>query len=70
MYKLCIALASVLMFAYVLARPAENTVGATGSSTTPASILSQVDVNNPDGSYNSRCVKSICVNFVNDCQKK
>ncbi|XP_018805004.1 PREDICTED: endocuticle structural glycoprotein SgAbd-4 [Bactrocera latifrons] len=56
MYKFAIVLLSAVLFAIVLARPAEEDAAARASvttTTTPATILKQVDVTNPDGSYNN-----------------
>ncbi|XP_054740954.1 endocuticle structural glycoprotein SgAbd-4 [Anastrepha obliqua] len=58
MYKFVIVLLSAVLFAFVLARPAEEQSGvatspAVTTTTTPATILKQIDVTNPDGSYNS-----------------
>ncbi|XP_061388201.1 endocuticle structural glycoprotein SgAbd-4 [Musca vetustissima] len=54
MYKFTIVVVSALLFAIVLARPAqEQQAEIVTSSTTPATIIKQVDVNNPDGSFNS-----------------
>lgn len=59
MYKFASVLLSAVLFAIVLARPAEEESAARAAvttTTTPATILKQVDVTNPDGSYNNRCV--------------
>ncbi|XP_005188865.1 endocuticle structural glycoprotein SgAbd-4-like [Musca domestica] len=54
MYKFTAVVVSALLFAIVLARPAqEQQAEAVTTSTTPATIIKQVDVNNPDGSFNS-----------------
>ena len=55
MYKFVVAIIIPLLFALVLVRPAENNVASAASTptTTPATIIKQVDVSNPDGSYNS-----------------
>lgn len=57
MYKLAVVVLSAVLFAYVLARPAQENVpvvATSTTSTTPATIIKQVDVTNPDGSFNSR----------------
>ncbi|XP_073848290.1 cuticular protein 49Ag [Musca autumnalis] len=54
MYKFTVVVLSALLFAIVLARPAQEQQAEIGTtSTTPATIIKQVDVNNPDGSFNS-----------------
>ncbi|XP_036347234.1 endocuticle structural glycoprotein SgAbd-4-like [Rhagoletis pomonella] len=56
MYKFGIVLLSAILFAFVLARPAEEKSAASPAittTTTPATIISQIDFANPDGSYNS-----------------
>lgn len=53
MYKFVCVLCSALMLSYVLARPQEARAGVT-TTTTPASIIHQDNVNNADGSFNSR----------------
>ncbi|XP_037952211.1 endocuticle structural glycoprotein SgAbd-4 [Teleopsis dalmanni] len=50
MYKLGTVILCAVFFAFVIARPAQEQAS---TSTTPATIINQVDVNNPDGSYNS-----------------
>lgn len=56
MYKFVCVLCSALMLSYVLARPQDARAGAGGvtTTTTPASIIQQDNVNNADGSFNSR----------------
>ncbi|KAM7343476.1 cuticular protein 49Ag [Cochliomyia hominivorax] len=54
MYKFGFVLLSAALFAFALARPAqEQASDAVTTTTTPATIIKQVDVNNPDGSFNS-----------------
>ncbi|CAD7013190.1 endocuticle structural glycoprotein SgAbd-2 [Ceratitis capitata] len=55
MYKFAIVLLSAILFAFVLARPAEEKADAAiiTTTTTPATIIKQVDISNPDGSYNN-----------------
>lgn len=55
MYKFVCVLSSVLMLSYVLARPQDaRAAGGLTTTTTPASIIQQENVNNADGSFNSR----------------
>lgn len=57
MYKFGFVLLSAALFAFALARPAQDqTADAATTTTTPATIIKQIDVNNPDGSFNSRLV--------------
>lgn len=59
MCKFAFIVLSAALFAMVLARPAQEqaaAVNAISTTTTPATIIKQVDVNNPDGSFNSRFV--------------
>lgn len=57
MFKFTVVVLSAVLFALVLARPAqEQQAEIATTSTTPATIIKQVDVNNPDGSFNSRYV--------------
>ncbi|XP_075166917.1 cuticular protein 49Ag [Haematobia irritans] len=54
MFRFTVIALTALLFAYVLARPAnEQQAEIATTSTTPATIINQVDVNNPDGSFNS-----------------
>ncbi|TMW43109.1 hypothetical protein DOY81_011811, partial [Sarcophaga bullata] len=54
MYKFSLVLLCAALFAYALARPAqEQTADAATTTTTQATIIKQVDVNNADGSFNS-----------------
>jgi len=53
MYKFVCVLCSALLLSYVLARPQEAR-GSVTTTTTPASIIQQDNVNNADGSFNSR----------------
>ncbi|XP_037815750.1 larval cuticle protein 1 [Lucilia sericata] len=54
MYKFGFVLLFAALFALVLARPAqEQSADAATTTTTPATIIKQIDVNNPDGSFNS-----------------
>ena len=65
MYKIAVVMLSAVLFAYVLARPAaqESSQSAAASAgtttTTAATIIKQIDITNPDGSYNSRYVSEI-----------
>ncbi|XP_065368061.1 larval cuticle protein 1 [Calliphora vicina] len=54
MYKFSLVLLCAALFAVALARPAQDQAAdAVTTTTTPATIIKQVDVNNPDGSFNS-----------------
>ncbi|XP_013106454.1 endocuticle structural glycoprotein SgAbd-4 [Stomoxys calcitrans] len=54
MFRITIVALAALLFAFVLARPAQDQQAEIATtSTTPATIIKQVDVNNPDGSFNS-----------------
>uniref|UniRef100_A0A1A9X157 Uncharacterized protein n=1 Tax=Glossina brevipalpis TaxID=37001 RepID=A0A1A9X157_9MUSC len=56
MYKFLAVFLNLVLFAYVLARPAhEHLIDslATSTTTTPATIIKQIDITNPDGSFNS-----------------
>ncbi|KNC29322.1 hypothetical protein FF38_02446 [Lucilia cuprina] len=54
MYKFGFVLLFAALFAFVLARPAQDqSADAATTTTTPATIIKQIDVNNPDGSFNS-----------------
>lgn len=56
MYKFGFVVLCAALFAFALARPAQESADAVTTTTTPATIIKQVDVNNPDGSFNSRLV--------------
>ncbi|XP_030387671.1 endocuticle structural glycoprotein SgAbd-4 [Scaptodrosophila lebanonensis] len=51
MYRIASILCSAVLFAFVLARPQDLERAA--ATTTPATIVKQDNVNNPDGSFNS-----------------
>ncbi|KAH8393340.1 hypothetical protein KR215_006137 [Drosophila sulfurigaster] len=53
MYKFVSVLCSALLLSYVLARPQDVRGGSVTTTTTPASIIQQDNVNNADGSFNS-----------------
>ncbi|XP_030558533.1 endocuticle structural glycoprotein SgAbd-4 [Drosophila novamexicana] len=54
MYKFVCVLCSALLLSYVWARPQDaRAAGAITTTTTPASIIKQDNVNNADGSFNS-----------------
>ncbi|KAH8370420.1 hypothetical protein KR093_003401 [Drosophila rubida] len=53
MYKFVCVLCSALLLSYVLARPQDSRAGSATTTTTPASIVQQENVNNADGSFNS-----------------
>lgn len=62
MYKFIVLVCSAMLLSYVLARPQDQRAAAAPSATsttTAATIVKQDNVNNADGSFNSRFVKWI-----------
>lgn len=60
MYKFIVLVCSAMLLSYVLARPQDQRAAAAPTSTTTAAtIVKQDNVNNADGSFNSRLVKWI-----------
>uniref|UniRef100_A0A1B0AMA0 Uncharacterized protein n=1 Tax=Glossina palpalis gambiensis TaxID=67801 RepID=A0A1B0AMA0_9MUSC len=56
MYKFVAIVLSSVLIAFVLARPAHEHFSldaSSSSTTTPATIIKQIDITNPDGSFNS-----------------
>jgi len=56
MYKFVFLVCSAMLLSYVLARPQDQRAGAATptTTTTAATIVKQDNVNNADGSFNSR----------------